>query len=189
MSKTTFKRLIATQRRRYAERRRIHDTATTLLSAAKRSIFALHREDLKAADAELLSARGALTKGKAMVRRDAALASDGPWLAALEEYCEALFFHRFITNGTVGDADLPVDDPETIIGGLSDVVGEFARYAVLKATAGDAKAVEDLYEAGGTVVRSMLAMDLTGNLRTKFDQSKNALRKLEEIRYELSRRP
>jgi len=150
---------------------------------------ALERQSVAQGISKSDLAREALAKGKAMVRRDAALASDGPWLAALEEYCEALFFHRFITNGTVGDADLPVDDPETIIGGLSDVVGEFARHAVLKATKGDAAAVEDLYEAGRTVVQSMLAMDLTGNLRPKFDQSKNALRKLEEIRYELSRRP
>jgi predicted translin family RNA/ssDNA-binding protein len=189
MPKITFARLIERQHARTAERRRLHEPAAELIAAAKRSIFALQREDGAAAEKELQTAKRALATGKAMVKRDPALASDGPWLAALEEYCEALFFHRFLTHGTLDGTDLPVDDPETVVGGLSDTVGEFARYAVLKATAGERHAVDRLYEAASKAVQDLLAMDLTGNLRTKFDQSKNALRKLEEIRYELSRRP
>ncbi|MCI0478964.1 hypothetical protein L0Y59_00260 [Candidatus Uhrbacteria bacterium] len=189
MTRMTFRRTIARQRSRARLRRAIHEHASALITASKRSIFALQRDDVRAADAELRTAAAAFRAGAALVRRDVALSSDGPWLAALEEHCEALLFHRFVTHGTVEDADLPVTDPETVIGGLSDVVGEFARLAVLKATAGDRDAVEALYVSGGKVVGVLLAMDLTGNLRTKFDQSKNALRKLEEIRYELSRRP
>lgn len=189
MPKIPFVRLIERQKRRSAERRRLHEPASALIAAAKRSIFALQREDAAVAEKELNAAKRAFVAGRAMVRRDPALASDGPWLAALEEYCEALYVHRFLTHGTLDGADLPVDDPETVIGGLSDAVGEFARYAVLKATAGEHHAVERLYEAASAAVHALLAMDLTGNLRAKFDQSKNALRKLEEIRYELSRRP
>ncbi|MBU1348710.1 hypothetical protein KJ781_01420 [Patescibacteria group bacterium] len=188
MTRITFKRTIARQRTRAQERRSIHEHAATLISSAKRSIFALQRDDVRTAEKELATAAKAYKTGASLVRKDPALASDGPWLAALEEHCEALLFHRFVTHGTLEDADLSVTDPESVIGGLSDVVGEFARLAVLKATAGDRKAVESLYVAGRKVVGVLLAMDLTGNLRSKFDQSKNALRKLEEIRYELSRR-
>ncbi|MFH1078033.1 MAG: hypothetical protein V1745_01970 [Patescibacteria group bacterium] len=189
MTRTTFKQTVSRQRTRASERRTLHEHAANLISAAKRSIFALQRDDVTVADTELATAALAFRAGSTLVKKDPALASDGPWQAALEEHCEAMFFHRFVTHGTVEDAELITTDPESVIGGLSDVVGEFARLAVLKATAGDRKAVEALYVAGSRVVGVLLAMDLTGNLRTKFDQSKNALRKLEEIRYELSRRP
>ena len=75
-----------------------------------------------------------------------------------------------------------------MIGGISDAAGEIARYAMLRATARDIKEVDRLYAVAFSIVEMLLALDLTGSLRSKFDQAKQHLRKIEEIRYDLSLR-
>ena len=83
---------------------------------------------------------------------------------------------------------MPTDEPDLVIGGLSDFTGELSRQAVLKATEGDAKTVEKVFLTVRDVIEFLLKMNLTGSLRTKFDQAKHNLRKIEEVRYESSRR-
>ena len=78
--------------------------------------------------------------------------------------------------------------PHIYIAGLADVPGEMLRYAVMSATNKDFKMVEKCVEAGSEIVGEMIEFNLTSYLRTKFDQAKGAVRKLEQVQYEVSLR-
>ena len=88
----------------------------------------------------------------------------------------------------LGKVTAIADDPEIYLGGLSDITGELVRRSVLHATDGDHETVERIFEDVRRVVELLMDMDLTGGLRSKLDQAKQNLRKLEEIRYDLSLR-
>lgn len=188
MLATDVKKIMADHTRRDKERRDIHESANRALAASKRAIFKLHREDRKGAAADLKEARDLIRAVEKNAKRDPALLREGALKAALEEMCEAVFVYDFFSEGRVTARNLPTRDPEIVIGGLSDFLGELARQAVLRATEGDAKAVEHMFLAGREVVEELLQLDLTGSLRSKFDQARQHLRKLEDIRYDLSRR-
>ena len=78
------------------------------------------------------------------------------------------------------------DDPDIFLGALSDLTGEIVRRAVLLASERNAASVQKMFHDVTDTVAFMLQMDLTGNLRQKVDQARQNLRKMEEIRYDLS---
>lgn len=188
MNTFSFSQMSSRYQKRVSGRRAMAERAGVVLSSAKRAIFALHRQDKRQAAQELSTARAACTAGAKHFRVDLTEGGEGVWRAGLEEYCEAILFFEFMTRGSIKSAKLPTDDPEIVIGGLSDFTGELSRQAVLKATAHDKQAVEDMYLAVRDIIAILLKLDLTGNVRNKFDQAKRNLRHLEELRYDLSRR-
>lgn len=175
-------------RRRYQAaaqaRARVNEQAAAAQHVAKLAIFAAQRGELPAAERQLVAARTAL-------RRAGSLAGSlgpstvGSFRAAQEEYAEAALFVGYLRSGTLlPPAQLKVPD-ETYLGALSDFIGELARYAVKCATTGEIKAVAKLTQVATEVVGELAATNLTGNLRSKFDQAKQHLRKLEDIQYDL----
>ena len=77
---------------------------------------------------------------------------------------------------------------EIYLGGLSDLTGELQRRQVRLATDGKLEEVRKLKQAIEEIVVQLLEMDLTGYLRTKFDQAKNSLRRAEDVLYEVTLR-
>jgi len=63
-----------------------------------------------------------------------------------------------------------------------------ARFAVRKATLGDKVSVERLFKSAENMVAFLMSLDSTGYLRTKTDQAKQHLRRLEELRYDISKK-
>lgn len=169
-------------------RRELQQIASEALAASKRAIFAFHRDDDTGAAEQLAFAHGRLKQGGTIVKKVPKLAQEGSWRAAQEEYAEADLLRQYLQKGTLGKVDGIADDPELYLGGLSDTTGELVRRAVLHATEGDHETVERIFVDVRYVVEVLMEMDLTGNLRTKLDQAKQNLRKLEEIRYDLSLR-
>lgn len=188
MTAFSFSQMSNRYQKRVSGRRAMAERAGVVLSSAKRAIFALHRQDERRAAQELNTARAACSAGAKHFRQDLAMGGEGVWRAGLEEYCEAIFFFEFMTRGSIKSAKLPTDDPEIVIGGLADFTGELSRQAVIRATAHDKPAVENMYLAARDIVEILLKLDLTGNARNKFDQAKRNLRHLEELRYDLSLR-
>jgi len=78
------------------------------------------------------------------------------------------------------------DEPDILVGGLSDLIGEFVRLAVKRAIDRDKKSVDKLLEMSNELIEFMLALDATGALRNKIDQARQHQRRLEDIRYDLS---
>lgn len=182
----------AALRKRYAgydaERRETIKLSADVLADAKQAIFAFHRGDLSAGEKLLADAERLLALLAKRFKRTVGLSDEGSYRAALEEYAEARLFLDFLTGRRIGAVDAPAIDEDAYLGGVMDFTGEAVRYAVKAATAGNVGEVRRAHAAVEAVAQELIKMNITGHLRTKFDQLKINLRKLEEIQYDLSLR-
>jgi len=163
-------------------------SSNTALHHAKRIIFALHRKNIVEAEAKIKEVEKTFKEIVVKYKKDPKIFNEGSYKAALEEYVEAKLFYLFLQNkkmGKITEVNIP---PEIYIAGLADVPGEMLRYAVMSATNKDFVMVKKCVEAGSDIIGEMIEFNLTSYLRTKFDQAKGALRKLEEVQYEVSLR-
>ena len=145
---------------------------------AKRAIFEIH-----AGNSEAEKLLKALQK---RYRKTQKALKEGSYREGVEEYVEATLLYQFITSGKMGEIkNISVDD-SVFLAGLCDVPGELQRYAIKSATIGDRKMVEKCVSAGKEIVGELIEFHFTKYLRTKFDQAKGAVRRLEIISYELS---
>lgn len=171
-----------------AERRETIKLSGDVLADAKQAIFAFHRGELADGERLLAHAERLLALLAKRFRRITGLSDEGSYRAALEEYAEARIFYDFLRGRKIGPVAAPAIDDDAILGGLLDFTGEAVRHAVKAATAGDAAEVRRAHRAVEAVAREIIRMNITGQLRGKFDQMKTNLRKLEEILYDLSLR-
>lgn len=169
-------------------RREIIKFSGDALSAAKRAIFALHRDDRDKADQLLDASAGLLGRAGKLIEQQPELAGEGSFRAGLEEYVEAALYRQYLTDGRVGRVDNDHVDYGIYLAALCDLVGEMQRRQVRLATEGDVEGVRQIRMDIEEVIVAMLEMDLGGYLRNKFDQAKNALRRAEDILYEVSLR-
>lgn len=184
LTKTLMERM-----RDHASRRsQIHVRSNEILATSKRAIFAVHRGDEKLAKEELDRARAAIKEVKTILQKEARLGHEGAWRAAQEEFGEASLVLQYVTRRQIGRVGEIADDPDLFLGALSDLTGELTRRAVLLASDGTFDEVHQIFDDVREAVDFLLQMDLTGQLRTKVDQAKQNLRKLEEIRYDISMR-
>ena len=181
---------LASVGKRYASldklRRQLQAASAEILSGSKRSGFATQRGDHKAAAKEIATALAHIKAAKKLIKTEPRLANEGMWRAALEEYAEGKMYHDAMSIGKVGNIPELPEEPDLYIGALSDLTGELTRSAVLAATERNSKEVRRLLEAVRDAIAFMLTLNLTGTMRTKFDQAKGNLRKLEEIAFTLS---
>ena len=77
---------------------------------------------------------------------------------------------------------------DSYLGGLCDLTGELVRRAVNQAAAGKTEEVEKMKKTISDVMAELVEFDMTGYLRTKYDQAKGNLRKIEQIDYEIKLR-
>ncbi len=185
---TFFAALKERQASHVAIRRELIAKAAGAQSEAKRAIFALHRDDMAGADALLGSSSAALMEIRVKIAGRPELADEGAYRAAMEEYAEAALYRAWVKDGTVGPVALEGVDHEIYLGGLSDLTGEMQRRQVRLATEGKVDEVRVIKESIEEIVVQLLEMDLTGYLRTKFDQAKNSLRRAEDVLYEVTLR-
>lgn len=168
-------------------RRTVIASSNEALSKSKRAIFALHRDDHKGANSLLAEAKALFVSVERSFRKFPDLKEQGAYRAALEEYAEALLFQAYLLTGELPQKlDARVMDPSIYLAGLSDMTGELVRYAVRQVTLGNTGVVEEVYQAASLIIEFFLDMDLTGYLRTKFDQSKKNLSRLENMTYDLA---
>ncbi|MBI2551490.1 hypothetical protein HYV73_04090 [Candidatus Uhrbacteria bacterium] len=188
-TKDTFSLIKEAYQGRGVSVRAVSVSASEALHASKRAIFALHRNDRTQAETLLADAATHFSTAEALMKKEPSLSGVGAYRAGLEEYAEALLFFEYQREGKiVGDVDARVLEPDIFIGGLSDATGEIVRDAVRRATQGDHVAVRRAKDAVETAVAYLMELDLTGNLRQKFDQAKRNLQTLEHMLYETSLR-
>jgi len=167
-----------------SERRQIGAAANNLLFAAKKIIFALQRKEFAVAEKKLAETKKTfqdLEKRFDLER----LNREGSYRAAAEEYLEAQIFLAAAKGKTiVAESGLNLDY-ESYLGGLCDLIGELVRYATNQAAAGQFSVVNKIKEQAETIMAQLVDFDLTGYLRTKYDQARGHLRKLEQMAYEI----
>ncbi len=158
------------------------------LHHSKRAIFALHRDDKIEAKIKLNQAKEIFQKMDSEFKKEPRVFHEGSYKAAAEEYVEACLFYQFVKKDNIGGvAGLSVS-PEVFTAGLCDVPGELYRYAVKAATNKDLDMVKQCADAAQEIIGELIEFNLTKYLRTKFDQAKAAVQRLEGIVYELSLR-
>jgi predicted translin family RNA/ssDNA-binding protein len=166
------------------ERRQIINLADSVLHSSKRIIFSLHRGDLKKAEEGL----GAVEETLRKLEKDFGhkrVSREGSYRAGAEEYVEAKMFYLVMAGEKVDkikDINLNVD---SYLGGLCDLTGELVRQAINQAAAGNFEKVGKMKKVINEIMAELVEFDMTGYLRTKYDQAKNNLRKIEQIEYEV----
>ncbi len=171
-----------------ARRRELIGISNTTLSKAKQAIFALHRDDMNGADALLKEVEHTFANLEKQFKQLPELRYEGAYRAALEEYVEAKLFYEFMKTGKVAEIKAVLVDADGYLAGLSDFTGELTRKAVQRATQGRVDEVEKLAEVVREVVEQLIKFDLTGYLRTKYDQAKGNLKRVEEVLYDIKMR-
>lgn len=170
-----------------SERRQIISLSNAVLHDSKRVIFALHRGDGKKAAASLKEIEKILIdlEKKFGYTR---LAQEGAYLAGAEEYVEAKMLSKLLEAGKVEEITDFTIKVDSYLAGLSDLTGELVRQAVNRAAAGKYKEVAKIKDMIDRIMAELVEFDFTGYLRTKYDQAKGNLRKIEQINYEINLR-
>jgi len=162
--------------------------SNTALHYAKRVIFTLHRGNFDEAGVKLKEVESNFKEIAKKYAKDPKVFTEGSYKAALEEYVEAKLFYLFLHGKKMGKITEVNVAPEIYIAGLADVPGEMLRFAVMSATNKDFKMVKKCVEGASEIIGEMMEFNLTSYLRTKLDQAKGAVRKLEQVQYEISLR-
>jgi len=167
------------------ERRKIIAASNNILNDAKRTIFSIHRNDLKTAQASLTDIEQRIKK----LQQDfgySRLMEEGAYSAGVEEYIEAKMFYLVTTGKKVDKIKGIKLSITSYLGGISDLTGEMLRQAINEAAQGNTGKVEDTKKVIEDIIAELLEFNLTGYLRTKYDQARNNLRKIEQINYEIN---
>ncbi len=168
-------------------RRQINSHSNNILFEAKKIGFALHRGDIKDSGKRLEALEEDLKK-LANNFGVASLDEQGPYRAAAEEYVEAKFLY-FVLSGQKLDKikGLKLDNV-AYLGGICDMTGELIRYATNQAAAGKFIKVKEVKEIINDIMAELTDFDMTGYLRTKYDQARGNLRRIEQMDYEIQLR-
>ena len=154
---------------------------------AKKAIFSLHRSDIVGAGKTLEEVEDIL-KNLQKKFSYSRLMEEGAYKAAVEEYVEAKMFFLVMNGKTVDKIKSIEIDYESYLGGISDLLGELVRWAVKMATLGKYNEVKKIHQIADDVMAELVEFDMRSYLRTKYDQAKGHLRKIEQINYEINLR-
>ncbi len=166
------------------ERRQIISLSNIVLHDSKRIIFALHRGDIKKGEEKFSEIEKILAKleKKFGCQR---IYEEGAYKAGVEEYVEAKMFYFVLTGKKIDKIKNVKLSFESYLGGICDTTGELVRRAINEASRGNLKEVEKIKKIINDIMGELVEFDMTGYLRTKYDQAKGSLRKIEQINYEM----
>ncbi|NCN22368.1 hypothetical protein GW758_00680 [Candidatus Falkowbacteria bacterium] len=170
-----------------SERRQIISASNNILFEAKKTIFALQKSDFKKAESNLKEMEAdflALEKKFSPNR----LNKEGAFKAAAEEYMEAKTFFLIIKDKKIEEVKGLNFDYEAYLGGVCDMIGELVRYATNQAAQGRFAVVAKVKKKAEVIMEDLADFDMTSYLRTKYDQARGHLRKLEQMAYEIKLR-
>ncbi len=188
VDKKLFSQLKASQLAYATKRREVIKQSGDAQHHAKRAIFALQRGDAKEAGERLDSARKIFTQLEKQYQKEPGLFTEGSYQAGLEEFVEADLFRQFVETRKIGAVRGLKVSNDIYVAGLCDVPGELQRYAIKAATARDYQLTTDCALAATQILNELVEFNLTSYLRTKFDQAKQSLHRLEQVVYETSLR-
>lgn len=170
-----------------SERRQIINAANAVLHDSKKAIFSLHRDDINIAETTLEELE-AIVKNLEKKFSFPRLMQEGAYKAALEEYVEAKMLFLVMTGKKVDKIQGIKVDYESYLGGICDLIGELVRQAIKMATLGKFDEVEKIRQIADDIMAELVEFDMRSYLRTKYDQAKGHLRKIEQINYEINLR-
>lgn len=170
-----------------SESRQIISLSNVVVHDAKKAIFALHRDDVAGAGNTLKEVENILRDLENKFSFDR-LEEEGSYKAAAEEYVEAKMFYLVMTGEKVDKIKEVKLSYDSYLGGLSDLIGELVRLAIRKATENNLAEVKKIHKIADDLMAELVEFDMRSYLRTKYDQAKGHLRKIEQINYEINLR-
>ena len=170
------------------ERRGVIVKSSEALMKSKQAIFAFHRDDQGGGEALLKEVEMIFSELEKKFKKEEELRDEGSYRAALEEYVEAKFFGRVLKGEKIDFIKEVFVDTDSYLAGLCDLTGELTRKAVLFATERKFNEVERMAKGVRLVMAELIKFNLTGYLRTKYDQAKHNLRRVEEVLYDVKMR-
>ncbi len=170
------------------ERREVIDSSNTALMKSKQAIFAFHRNDVPGGIRLLREAEAIFKNLEKRFKKEEELRYEGSYRAALEEYVEAKFFGKVLQGERIDFIREATVDVDSYLAGLCDLTGELTRKAVIFAAERKFDGVEKMVNAVRQIIAELIKFNLTGYLRTKYDQAKQSLRRAEEVLYEVKMR-
>jgi len=186
INKKLFQSLKKSHKQYEQERKKIIEFSNVVLHDSKRVIFAIHRGDIKKAEQSLVEIEKTLIKSEKLFSHNR-LIKEGSYRACTEEYVEARIFYNIIINQKIETIPKVKIEPDIYLAGICDVTGELVRFAINKAADGNREEVKKAKALINDIISELVEFDMTGYLRTKYDQAKNSLKKIEQINYEIFR--
>ncbi|MEA1936626.1 MAG: hypothetical protein U9N04_00760 [Patescibacteria group bacterium] len=169
-----------------SERTQIISLSGVALHNSKRIIFALHRGDIQKAEKKLIETEKIFQKmEKEFGHRR--ISEEGSYRAGAEEYVEAKMFCLVIAGKKIDKIREIKINPVIYLGGICDLTGELLRKAINEAANGNFDEVEKMKKTINEIMAELIEFDMVGYLRTKYDQAKNNLRKIEQVDYEIKK--
>ncbi|MFH0947517.1 MAG: hypothetical protein V1833_00760 [Elusimicrobiota bacterium] len=187
INKKFFQKLKEDHCKAVDERRQIIGISNDALHNAKRIIFMLHREEINEAQKKLLEIERFLQQLEKKFGYER-ISEEGSYRAAVEEYVEAKMFYFVMMNKKIDKITEIKLDYDSYLGGLCDLTGELVRRAVNEASSGNLNEVTKIKKIINEIMAELIEFDMTGYLRTKYDQAKHNLGKIEHLDYEKAMR-
>ncbi|MDQ7814843.1 MAG: hypothetical protein RDU25_03520 [Patescibacteria group bacterium] len=168
------------------KKRELRELSAKLQKISKQIIFSLHRGKNDEAMKQSSEAEVLMKGGLSLIKKERLIEDEGAWRAATEEMLEANLFLNAVLGEDILDLEDRPEDPLIMIGALSDLIGELVRYSISCATNKNNAEIIRVAKIADKVFEMLLSLDATGYARTKVDQARQHIRKLEEIKYDLS---
>lgn len=163
------------------QRDKVIRTSRDVVKLSKKVIYAMHRNDLKAAGAAVKDMKAKL-KSMTAATKHPRLLSSGSYKVAVQEFVEALCFYELMKNRRIPKNSTLKLDPEFYLMGLIDLTGELVRKAINSAIKGDYRTSVRLKDLVSDLYDELLLFDFAGGeLRKKFDSVKYDLKKLDDL--------
>ena len=156
---------------------------------SKETIFAIHRNERSKAEKNI----NELRKKVENIIKHAQFMKEG-----LEEFAEAILFFNAVYNnkivsreevfGKYDELNDSVKENITSIylGGLSDLTGELVRFSLRSGIRGNIENIEKAKKITETIFEFLIKLDLTGELRKKFDATRWNLDKITQILFDIT---
>ncbi|HDS11271.1 MAG TPA: hypothetical protein ENN77_00015 [Candidatus Wirthbacteria bacterium] len=169
-----------------AQFRQVAVEADELRRMSKRVIFYVGKGQEDEAAELLQEATKLLDKIVSQVDDKQILYDNEGYKAASEEFMEACLTYMILTGQEL-DLSLVTTTSTRRLGSFSDLCGELARVAILLATDGKTKKVVEIRDFIQELILELSKTKIVENsyLRGKYDQAERALRKVEDILYNL----
>jgi predicted translin family RNA/ssDNA-binding protein len=156
-------------------------TSRDVVKLSKTTIYALHRNDLKAAGKAAEEMTATFNKLRTFLKNPKHFSS-GSYKVAVQEYVEAICFYELMKNNKVPPNSKLKLDPEFYLMGLIDLTGELVRKAINSAINGDYGTSVKLKNLVSDLYDELMLFDFAGGeLRKKFDSIKYDLKKLDDL--------
>lgn len=183
------KKFVESLRKNYIEknsqRRQIISSSSIILNNSKKAIFAAHRQDIKLAEEKLKESEDIIKKIEKKFGLNR-LREEGSFSASIEEYVEAKLFLSFVKTKKITKIKETKISEEAYIGGICDFTGELIRLATNEAINKNFTEIKNVKNIINEILNELVDFDIVGHLRTKYDQARGNLKKIEQMDYEIS---